>query len=67
VEVVPGPAFALGRTDTLFSGFYDSGPYTGYDVSRDGLEFIVVRTGAEGRTLSVHLQPFAVRGGSPSR
>ena len=67
VEIFPGPAFALGRTDTLFSGFYDSGPYTGYDVSRDGSEFIMVRTGAEGRTLSVHLQPFAARRDSPPR
>ncbi len=67
VAVSPGPAFALGRTDTLFSGFYDSGPYTSYDVSRDGSEFIMVRPGAEGRTLSVHLQPFATRRDSPPR
>jgi serine/threonine-protein kinase len=67
VELVPGPGLSVGRTDTLFSGFYDTGPWPSYDVSRDGSEFIVVRAGLEGLTLSVHLQPLTARRKSPPR
>jgi len=59
VPLVPGPAFAMGRVDSLFEGPYLlSGRQAQYDVSADGLEFLVIGAAAEARTLSVILNPF---------
>ena len=60
VPVVPGPAFGVGRVDSLFRGaFLLSGIRAQYDVSRDGSEVLVVGAAAESRTLSVTLDAFS--------
>jgi dipeptidyl aminopeptidase/acylaminoacyl peptidase len=58
VPVLPGAEFGIGRVDSLFQGSYLlSGARAEYDVSADGLEFLVVGTPAEARTLMVTLNP----------
>jgi serine/threonine-protein kinase len=59
VPLVPGPAFGMGRVDSLFQGSYLlTGASAQYDVSPDGSEFLVIGAATEARTLSVTLNPF---------
>jgi serine/threonine-protein kinase len=59
VPITAGAGISTGKVDTLFRGPYSAvAIHTQYDVSRDGLEFIIVGALADSRTLSVTLNPF---------
>jgi hypothetical protein len=56
VSVSLGPPLTLGRPAVLFTGqYYDIGPATTYDVTRDGQLFVMVRSEGEPTPTEIHV------------